>query len=128
MLPSIGPIAACRRCLYGELVEFAGWPAVAPVAAVERAGITSGMQAVHRSKVEGGTAPTGLRGRLKLPLGARIIGVAPAREAPLSEAEPIQLSPRGGAGLNSSVTFAHSAIASTVFFTRKEITEILDLY
>jgi len=47
----------------------------------------------------------------------------------LSEAEPIQLSPRSGAGpSSSSVTFAHSAIASTVLFTRKELTEILDLY
>lgn len=52
----------------------------------------------------------------------------PAREAPLSEAEPIQLSPRGGAGLSSSPAFGHSAIPSTVFFTRKEFTEILDLY
>jgi Protein of unknown function (DUF2794) len=65
---------------------------------------------------------------LKLPLEARIMGVAPAREAPLSEVEPIQLSPRSSAGLSSSVTFAHSAISSTVFFTRKEFTEILDLY
>ena len=56
------------------------------------------------------------------------MGPAPAREAPLSEAEPIQLSPRSRRGLSSSVTFAHSAIASTVFFTRKEFTEILDLY
>jgi Protein of unknown function (DUF2794) len=56
------------------------------------------------------------------------MGAAPAREAPLSEAEPIQLSPRSGAGLNSSAAFAHSAIPSTVFFTRKEFTEILDLY
>jgi Protein of unknown function (DUF2794) len=47
----------------------------------------------------------------------------------LSEAEPIQLSPRSGAGSSSSsVPFAHSAIASTVLFTRKELTEILDLY
>jgi len=86
------------------------------------------MHAFHRPKVEGGMAPTSLCRRLKLALGARIIGVVPAREAPLSEAEPIQLSPRSGAGLSSNVTFAHSAIASTVFFTRKEFTEILDLY
>jgi Protein of unknown function (DUF2794) len=46
----------------------------------------------------------------------------------LSEAEPIQLSPRLGAGSSSSIPFPHSAIASTVFFTRKELTEILDLY
>jgi hypothetical protein len=38
------------------------------------------------------------------------------------------LSPRSGAGLSSSAAFVHSAIASTVFFTRKEFTEILDLY
>jgi hypothetical protein len=55
------------------------------------------------------------------------MGPTPAKEAPLSEAEPIQLSPRSGAG-SSSVPFAHSAIASTVLFTRKELTEILDLY
>jgi len=128
MLPSIGPIAACRRWLYGELVKFCRLARCGPVAAVQWTEITPGMQAFHRSKVEGGIAPTSLRGRLKLPLGARIIGVVPAREAPLSEAEPIQLSPRSGAGLSSTVTFAHSAIASTVFFTRKEFTEILDLY
>ena len=46
----------------------------------------------------------------------------------MSEAEPIQLSPRNGAGLNSSGAFALSAIPSTVFFTRKEFTELLDLY
>ena len=57
------------------------------------------------------------------------MGPARAREAPLSEAEPIQLSPRSGVGSNSNnVPFAHSAIASTVLFTRKELTEILDLY
>jgi hypothetical protein len=57
------------------------------------------------------------------------MGSARAREAPLSEAEPIQLSPRSGVGSNSNnVPFAHSAIASTVLFTRKELTEILDLY
>ena len=46
----------------------------------------------------------------------------------MSEVEPIQLSPRSGAGLSSSAAFVHSAIPSTVFFTRKEFTEILDLY
>ena len=46
----------------------------------------------------------------------------------MSEAEPIQLSLRGGAGSSSSPPFGHSAIASTVFFTRKEFTEILNLY
>ena len=46
----------------------------------------------------------------------------------MSEAEPIQLSPRNGAGLSSSTTFAHSAIPSTIFFTRKELNEILNLY
>jgi uncharacterized protein DUF2794 len=46
----------------------------------------------------------------------------------LSEAEPIQLSPRGGAGLSGSSLFTYSALASTVFFTRKEFGEILNLY
>src|SRR5262245_43586534 len=55
-------------------------------------------------------------------------GAAPAREAPLSEAEPIQLSPRSGAGSGNSIPFPHSGIGSTVFFTRKELTQILDLY
>ena len=47
----------------------------------------------------------------------------------MSEAEPIQLSPRGGAGLHSSIAFrAFSHSLDTVFFTRKEFSEILDLY
>jgi hypothetical protein len=46
----------------------------------------------------------------------------------LSEAEPIQLSPRSGAGLHSSAVIAHPASSTTVFFTRKEFSEILDLY
>jgi hypothetical protein len=65
---------------------------------------------------------------LKLAGEARIMSAAPAREAPLSEAEPIQLSPRSGAGLHSSATFAHTPIPSTVFFTRKEFNDILNLY
>jgi hypothetical protein len=70
-----------------------------------------------------------MHARLKLPGEATIMGAAPAREAPLSEAEPIQLSPRGGAGLhNNNIAFAHTTFPSTVFFTRKEFTAILDLY
>jgi hypothetical protein len=46
----------------------------------------------------------------------------------LSEAEPIQLSPRGGAGLAHSGAFANSAFASTVSFTRQELGDILNLY
>jgi Protein of unknown function (DUF2794) len=47
----------------------------------------------------------------------------------LSEAEPIQFSPRGsGAGRNSSPPFVHSAIASTICFTRAELSAILHLY
>jgi hypothetical protein len=46
----------------------------------------------------------------------------------LSEAEPIQLSPRSGAGLVSTSTFANPAIPSTVSFTRRELGEILNLY
>jgi hypothetical protein len=52
----------------------------------------------------------------------------PAREAPLSEAEPIQLSSRGSAGAGRSIAFSQTPFASTVFFTRKELTEILNLY
>ena len=45
---------------------------------------------------------------------AKIMGAGPTREAPLSEAEPIQFSPRrsSSAGVNGSSTFTHSAIAS----------------
>jgi hypothetical protein len=46
----------------------------------------------------------------------------------LSEAEPIQLSPRGSAGFNSSSSFTPTAFPTTVFFTRKELNEILNLY
>ncbi len=56
------------------------------------------------------------------------MGPGPAREAPLSEAEPIQLRPRSSAGLHSTGSFIPTAFPSTVFFTRKELNEILDLY
>ena len=48
----------------------------------------------------------------------------------MSEAEPIQLCPRGSAGLDSSGAFAHatSSSHSTVFFTRRELNQILNLY
>jgi hypothetical protein len=47
----------------------------------------------------------------------------------LSEAEPIQLRPRvGNAGWGSNTAHAHSAIPSTVFFTRSELNAILNLY
>jgi hypothetical protein len=66
---------------------------------------------------------------LKLSREAKIMGAGPAREAPLSEAEPIQFSPRrSSAGVNGSSTFTHSAIPSTVSFTRAELNAILDLY
>jgi hypothetical protein len=66
---------------------------------------------------------------LKLPREAKIMGADTAREAPLSEAEPIQFSPRrSSAGVNGSAAFAPSALASTICFTRAELTAILDLY
>ena len=46
----------------------------------------------------------------------------------MSEAEPIQLSPRSGAGLVSTNAFASQAIPNTVSFTRHELCEILNLY
>ena len=47
----------------------------------------------------------------------------------MSEAEPIQFSPRhSSAGVSSSSTFTPSAIPATVFFTRAEFREILNLY
>ena len=47
----------------------------------------------------------------------------------MSEAEPIQFSPRrSSAGVNGSTAFTPSALASTICFTRAELTAILDLY
>ncbi len=46
----------------------------------------------------------------------------------MSEAEPIQLSPRSGAGVVSTNAFASQALATTVSFTRDELCEILNLY
>ena len=67
--------------------------------------------------------------RLKLSSEAKIIWADPAREAPLSETDPIQFSPRrSSAGVNGSTTFTHSAIPSTISFTRAELNAILNLY
>jgi hypothetical protein len=56
----------------------------------------------------------------------------------LSEVEPIQLGPRGGAGMSNRSAIGPSALApsgrvpaphpATVFLTRAELTQILDLY
>ena len=47
----------------------------------------------------------------------------------MSEAEPIQFSPRhSSVGVNGSNSFTHSTISSTTFFTRTELNAILDLY
>jgi Protein of unknown function (DUF2794) len=46
----------------------------------------------------------------------------------LSEAEPIQSSPRSGAGTVLTNVFANPAIPSTVSFTRRELVEILNVY
>jgi hypothetical protein len=54
-------------------------------------------------------------------------GEAQDREAPLSEVEPIQFRPRGRAGDANPHPFAQVR-PSTVFFTRKELNEIFDLY
>jgi hypothetical protein len=78
---------------------------------------------------DAGLAPAFRRPRLKLSDEAKIMWAGPAREAPLSEAEPIQFSPRrSSAGVNGGTTFTHAAISSTVFFTRAEFREILNLY
>jgi hypothetical protein len=45
----------------------------------------------------------------------------------LSEVEPIQFRPRGQAGVASSCSFTHVR-PSTIFFTRKELNQILNLY
>jgi hypothetical protein len=66
---------------------------------------------------------------LKLSGEAKIMWADPTREAPLSEAEPIQFSPRrSSAGVNGSTTFTHSAFPSIISFTRAELNAILDLY
>ena len=48
----------------------------------------------------------------------------------MSEAEPIEFSPRSsGAGVNGSSAFTHpTTIATAVFFTRAELSAILDVY
>jgi hypothetical protein len=46
----------------------------------------------------------------------------------LSEAEPIQFCPRDGAGLDHGGAYGHVARPSTVFFTRRELIQILNLY
>ena len=47
----------------------------------------------------------------------------------MSEAEPIEFCPRtSGAGVNGSSVFTHPTIATAVFFTRPELSAILDLY
>ena len=56
-----------------------------------------------------------------------IAGEALNREAPLSEVEPIELRPHGRAGNVASSSFAHLR-PSTIFFTRRELSEILNLY
>jgi hypothetical protein len=56
-----------------------------------------------------------------------IAGDALNREAPLSEVEPIQFRARGRAGNASPAPFTH-VLPSTIFFTRKELNEIFNLY
>jgi len=46
----------------------------------------------------------------------------------LSEAEPIQFSPRASAGRKGNSGYVHTPLPSTVFFTRSELTAILDVY
>jgi hypothetical protein len=48
------------------------------------------------------------------------------QEAPLSEAEPIQFSPRGRAGVSPAA--AHLSPTATTYFNRYELGEILALY
>jgi hypothetical protein len=65
---------------------------------------------------------------LKLSLEVRIICGCKTKEAFLSDAEPIQFSPRGRAGSTSDNFFASTPFPSVTFFTRKELNQILDLY
>jgi hypothetical protein len=46
----------------------------------------------------------------------------------LSEAEPIQFSPRASAGRKGNSGYVRTPLPSTVFFTRSELTAILDVY
>jgi hypothetical protein len=65
---------------------------------------------------------------LKFRARAKIITADRAREAPLSEAEPIQPSPRVTSAGRNGATHISSAIPSTVFFSRTELNAILNLY
>jgi hypothetical protein len=50
------------------------------------------------------------------------------QEAPLSEPEPIQFSPRRRAGLASGLAVISSSSPSTICFDRQELRQVLDLY
>ncbi len=46
----------------------------------------------------------------------------------MSDVEPIQFSPRHRVGFSSSTALGTTTLPSTTFFTRKELSEILNLY
>jgi hypothetical protein len=67
-------------------------------------------------------------GCLKLFCEAAIMTTDRQREAPLSDAEPIEFSPRRHAGLPGTGAHAPTAYPSTTSFDRKELNAILNLY
>jgi hypothetical protein len=73
-----------------------------------------------------GTPHRAGQGRLKLSREAAIMTGNRQREAPLSDAEPIEFSPRRHAGYAGA--HAPTPYASTTSFNRKELKEILNLY
>ena len=64
---------------------------------------------------------------MKTPRETLITDASADREAPLSEVEPIQFSPRASAGLQQTRLSADPAVVTTTF-DRRELNEILALY
>jgi hypothetical protein len=65
---------------------------------------------------------------LKTPRETSIMPAFRTREAPLSELEPIQFSPRTGAGLAGKTASLQPPQAALTTFDRRELNDILALY
>jgi hypothetical protein len=65
---------------------------------------------------------------LEICIRREIIDAATPKEALLSEAEPIQFSPRRRAGAPADGLFGAASLPSVTIFTRRELTQLLDLY
>ena len=87
------------------------------------------MPALAASGDAGLGCPDLRRPRLKLSGEAKIMGADPAREAPLSEAEPIQFSPRrSSAGVNGSSHFHAFGNFLDRLLHARGVPQILNLY